>query len=104
MNFLDFSCGAEGLDDVSGDGTGDLELVADRSDGDDPHAGDISQDFLVSGFVHVDGVVQLFLDLSGGPLLGLLLGRRHGSLHNGVLCLLGTGTSLFALLVVENTR
>ena len=60
-------------DDLSSDGTIDLELVAQFGNSDDEELGGFLYDSLVELCIKVNSVVQLFLDLYLGPALLLCL-------------------------------
>ena len=82
-------------DEGSGNGSVDLELLAQDSAGDAKDLWDFVAEFLVSTFVKEDFVVKLILDLHLGP--GLLLGFTASLFSSGkgtllVFCLAGVFT------------
>ena len=68
-NLLDESLGVEISDQLSGNGSVDLELVAHFGNSDGQELRSILCDSLVSLSVEEDGIVKLFLYLDLGPAL-----------------------------------
>ena len=62
------------LDESSGNGSANLELLAKRGSGDGKDLGDLLEELLVLPLFKEDSVVKLFLDLNLGPGLLLSLG------------------------------
>ena len=64
-------------DDLSGDGTVDLELVDQLRHSDSQELGCLLDDSIVCLLIEEDSVVKLFLDLDLGPALLLSLGATR---------------------------
>ena len=70
------------LDEGSGDGSVNLELLTENGSGDAKDLGDFLEHSLVLLLIEIDGVVHLFLNLNLGPglLLNLSLASFAGQL------------------------
>jgi len=78
---LDETLGSKVLDECSGDGTANLELLGEDGSSDAEDLGDFLEHSLVALLLEEDGVVHLLLNLDLGPGLLLRLGLASGFLR-----------------------
>lgn len=88
----DNSFASQFSEDLPGDGSVDLELVADDSNSKGLELGGFLGDFLVCLLIEEDGVVQLFLQFNLGPTLLLCFSSLATGCGRLLRILLALGT------------